>query len=635
MIKRLVIAVAVLIVLVYAGWIFNRLSDKPNFCKSCHFMKPYVENWETSGHNEVECKSCHWAPGFSNYIKGKVRLATEILRYWVGAYNPQVHSKVEDEACIQCHPLSSIEDTIIFMGKVHFSHPAHYGDTLRQIKMPCTGCHYELVQGNHLAVTTEPCFICHFTGRPMGKPVKDCNTCHGPPKGIVLLNGMSFDHQEYVHRNIPCITCHIKVTRGKGDVPRRSCYKCHVERFEAYEDVKRIHSIHISREKFRCTLCHTSLEHSNVEIAQAISPNCRTCHLTGHLTQEKMYMGSGGKGVPVSPDPMFLSNVACFGCHKGEADSSLSEWGTVFARASGKSCVGCHGDGFDRLMSIWNSSVGRKISNLKPLVSLYKNVSQRVGNEVYINIANEAEENLVFVERDRSFGVHNIRYTLSLLNRVSQDLMNLKSQILKKKIKDNDNFKVQQECSNCHPDAYLIQKEVNGKLFPHKPHVKRLRCEACHSTKKHGVTYRKDCNTCHHSGDRKCESCHKIQALVFSGKIGNSQSPDPMFEAEVSCTDCHVEDSYPTKPTKEKCLDCHEEGYQSMMEEWQKETRDKLIKAKEKESSWKSKLEGESGVNLLRDFIKYLKFSALLDSLERDGSVGVHNYSLFDEILSQ
>ena len=77
--KRKVIILSLLAILgVYLFVLFLRTSDDPEYCGSCHFMKPYYENWLSSTHNQVNCITCHYGPGLGNYLKGKVRLLSEI-----------------------------------------------------------------------------------------------------------------------------------------------------------------------------------------------------------------------------------------------------------------------------------------------------------------------------------------------------------------------------------------------------------------------------------------------------------------------------------------------------------------------------------------------------------------------------
>jgi nitrate/TMAO reductase-like tetraheme cytochrome c subunit len=628
--KRKIVVLISLIVLAYLGFLFTRLSDRPEFCASCHFMKPYVENWQASSHNRVNCRDCHWAPGFASYIGGKARLLSEILKYFAGAYNVRVHSKVKDEACLSCHRGGELSKPVKFKGKIPFSHDVHYGDTLRNIKIPCTGCHYELVQGSHLAVTDDPCFICHFVGRPPGRPVNDCYTCHGPPKEEIYVNGILFKHSEYLQTGVSCLTCHIHVTRGKGDIPREACYKCHIERFEAYGEIKRVHSVHVTREKYKCVECHNPLEHSQIEMAKALSPDCRTCHKESHSVQEKLYMGLGGKGVSPKPDPMFTANVFCLGCHSSKEYRFATEV-LPLARATGQSCVDCHGKGYDKLLTMWQKTVGRRLNKIEKEILFLEPIAKKLG----IKGLSDAKENFKLIKEDKSLGAHNINYTVSLLDYAEFSIEKVKNTLLGKNqpVGSTPN-RIDEECKGCHPDAAEYAVKIEGREFLHRPHLEKFKCIKCHSKKRHGKTLKRNCDSCHHRKSDDCESCHTIQSLVYTGKLGGLNTPDIMFEAGVSCSDCHIKDGFPKKPAPEDCFSCHDEGYDKIMEEWKKESMEKIDLFESSLKNYRKRIKDMKGKELRKALSIYLSYSSLLDSLKNDGSEGIHNFELYSELLS-
>jgi TonB family protein len=106
--------------------------------------------------------------------------------------------------------------------------------------------------------------------------------------------------------------------------------------------------------------------------------------------------------------------------------------------------------------------------------------------------------------------------------------------------------------------------------------------------------------------------------------------PDIMFEAGVECKDCHLNNQNEIiKPKKEKCLDCHDKGYDEMMTDWQSSIR--------------------SQITIIRNLIKNLKKYSLsqekqkiitqiqsrIKTIINDGSYGIHNFSLLDEYLTK
>lgn len=635
--KRVIISTFILLLFLYLAWQFNRITERPSFCNSCHFMKPFVANWETSSHNTVRCSACHWGPGFSDLLNGKLRLVSEMLRYSLGAYNPQVRSKVKDEACQACHKESDIPDTTFYLQKIPFMHKTHYGDTLRGIKTTCTTCHYELVQGKHIAVTNEPCIECHFVGTGRGQPVKNCYTCHGPPRDEILIDGMVFNHSEYLKTGVSCSTCHIHVTSGRGDVPRKACRTCHVERFKVFTQTEKIHTIHVTEEKQKCIDCHSVVKHGKIEVNPSITPDCKVCHGPGHSIQEEMYIGIGAKNVATLPDPMFTANVACYGCHLplSEIAQPVLSPEPKLPKASGESCKNCHGKGYDRLLTMWQKSVKQRLVSvdstlrfLKPFQNKTRSVSK---------LFKEISQNLEIVKKDGSLGAHNIRYTLTILDSIEVKL----SRVVKilggtdlKKYKEAQT--VPSPCRNCHPGINYRTVLVKYRNFPHKAHTQKYTCQSCHSKKVHGKTLKTDCEACHHGKpdiEERCKDCHQTQVSLYRGTLMGLNSPDVMADAEVTCADCHINDTYPEKPDPETCINCHEEGYDETLQEWQTQTKTGLELLKLQLDSLYQSLADKKGNDFKKSFQRYEEGLKLLAILRKDGSLGAHNNQLVEDLL--
>ena len=45
--------------------IFVQISSTPQFCGTCHNMKPYYQSWKHSKHNKIACVECHISPGIT------------------------------------------------------------------------------------------------------------------------------------------------------------------------------------------------------------------------------------------------------------------------------------------------------------------------------------------------------------------------------------------------------------------------------------------------------------------------------------------------------------------------------------------------------------------------------------------
>jgi hypothetical protein len=104
---------------------------------------------------------------------------------------------------------------------------------------------------------------------------------------------------------------------------------------------------------------------------------------------------------------------------------------------------------------------------------------------------------------------------------------------------------------------------------------------------------------------------------------------DIMSLAGAECVDCHVnaEDKV-YRPDKNKCLDCHEEGYEELHSDWQNSTRD-LIQA------IKTLLIDKQKLSLSVDQNTEIRTNRrLLQKIELDGSLGIHNYMFIEETLT-
>lgn len=629
--------------LVFAGYLFFlflRTSDNPEYCGSCHFMRPYYENWLSSTHNQVNCAICHYGPGLGNYLKGKVRLLSEITRYYLGAYSYEITSKVDNKSCVKCHEEKNLADKEIFFvsGKVKFSHRRHLSEDKIGFKMQCQNCHSELVQGRHEAVSTKICILCHFPGGELTEshPVSGCGSCHGPPKDDIMIWGIPFNHSEYIKNRIECSTCHLHVVIGRGDVRLERCSSCHINITGIMLESKQMHQIHVSNEKINCFKCHDEIKHGKVEVFEVFSPVCQECHGNKHSIQERIYSGSGGVEMPILPDPMFLAGVSCRGCHEVKLVKTHAETLFELPEFNPASCSNCHGEGYDKLVSQWQKIVRERLSKLElesKVAELLKKAGLIKYSEQNVNI------NLEIAKRDGSFGVHNIKYVNLLLDAIEKEI-----KLRVKKPEPELVYKNNSRCLDCHFGVENLNSEYNSKNFPHGAHLFKLNCVNCHSGGEprqsfHGkiLDFVDDCNSCHHQrlkmasdkNELKCENCHTIQTKFYTGKFLTDQE-DFMSQAGLSCGDCHlVEGNLPTRPSADICGTCHEQSYVDDFVNKQKWLNDLILK-------WNSlmptmienlKLNGSEG-----KIIEFLRVKKDIDNFMEEGSFGAHNIQFIDEI---
>lgn len=236
---------------------------RPRVCSVCHFIIPYYKKWQTSTHNMVPCLKCH-EYGPLNAISGQ-------LRYLAGTYNPRPLTNVPDSNCLQtgCHERRLIESKVSFTQRnITFDHKPHFTEHRRGINLHCRSCHSDIVQGEHVKVSMNVCFLCHFKGAEEGKAYTGCPSCHYAPKKNIRHRGRLFSHLDALKRGYSCSDCHSSVISGTGVVPKEKCFFCHVDRTERYNDVELIHQQHVTKKQIDCFFCHPFIEHGKIKMSR-------------------------------------------------------------------------------------------------------------------------------------------------------------------------------------------------------------------------------------------------------------------------------------------------------------------------------------------------------------------------------
>src|SRR3989338_1237248 len=166
---------------------FIEFSTSSYFCRSCHIMRPYYNDWKTSKHNTVPCVDCHYPPGFREEVKGKFQAATQVVKWVTGTYSTKPYAEIEDASCLRkgCHSTRLLTGKVIFKQGIIFDHTVHLTKMRRGKKLRCTSCHSQIVQGTHIAVTENSCFVCHFKGINEDKNLLEtqarCTLCNEVP----------------------------------------------------------------------------------------------------------------------------------------------------------------------------------------------------------------------------------------------------------------------------------------------------------------------------------------------------------------------------------------------------------------------------------------------------------------------
>ncbi len=627
------IAAAALAVLLFAA---VELTSTSSFCSSCHYMKSFYQSWKTSSHGKIECKVCHYPPGIRNTIRAKLEGLVMVGRYWTKLYlKSKPWAEIQDESCLQkgCHDRRLLEGQVKFKTVV-FDHKAHFADLKRGKQLRCTTCHSQIVQGEHITVTEASCFICHFKKTENSPQVGACANCH--KKETLTAPQSRYNHALVFEKDFKCDKCHSQVVVGDGAVPRENCFKCHFEkdRLDKYGETTVIHDNHITKNKIECTQCHLAIQHKIVKDIEAIA-DCRTCHTGSHQAQKILFTGTGGRGVDhPMPNVMLEKGLSCKGCHMFHEETGGLQVRSQTAVSHEQACESCHGKGFGDILKNWENSTVRKLQTINGIYQAALREIRKadpVRRAAAEKLLQDAAFNIDVVERGKS--VHNIDYAQELLRAAFASIGAALKAVGSASTPDGSSFKPQVKtnaCLACHSGIEEISIPVFGLKFPHKNHVQTLNlaCGACHSNaKKHGelTATKASCAPCHHKDTKKdCAACHATQGLLYKGgRIGTAKvAKDVMAEAETECAACHVSKSgQVVRPDAASCLQCHEKGFEKTFEEWRSTTRALLAEVRTALAGIKpASLAGEPKT-------QQAEIENLLDTLEQDGSSGVHNHA--------
>ena len=639
--KILLMALGVFLAVLVAS---IELTSTSKFCSACHYMKPFFQSWQTSSHNKVECKVCHYPPGIRNTLRAKMEGLVMVGRYWTKLYlKSKPWAEIQDESCLQkgCHDRRLLEGQVPFK-TVAFDHKTHFSDLKRGKQLRCTSCHAQIVQGEHIAVTESSCFICHFKKTESFPQVSRCSNCH---KEETLVSEKSrYNHAAVFERGFACGKCHGQVVLGDGAVPRENCFKCHFEqeRLDKYGDTDLIHKMHIAANNIECDQCHLAIQHKIIKDVEAIA-DCQACHTGKHQAQKILYTGEGGKGVShPMPNIMLEKGLSCKGCHMFHEESGgrLIKSSTSVSRE--QACESCHGRGFAVILKNWESSTQAK---LQAISAIYRKAAEeiqagrseaRAGAQ---RILDEAAFNIDVVDKGKS--VHNIAYSQELL-RVSLDRIEEALKMAGSSYKpDRMSISAPKQgasCLSCHAGIEEINRPVFGLTFPHKNHVavQNLSCSTCHSNvKKHGelVATKTSCAPCHHQNQKKdCGDCHTLQKTMYQGGPfeGLAIPADVMAGAETDCAACHLTEAKKVvRPGPAACVACHDKTFEKTFAAWQSSVTSQLEEIR-------AALAGLNQAALTEDqktlAASYEKLAA---SFKQDGSLGVHNHAFIGGYLAK
>ena len=490
-----VLVLALVVMCGMAG--FAEYSMQPEFCQSCHIMEPYYQAWHSSKHKDVPCVDCHFEPGLNNTIYGKFQASSQAVKYVTNTYGSKPHAEIRDVSCTRsvgtngqpCHDRRLLEGKVEWQapserttmvpatmpdgsykktsdGKIelvevqrsvtiHFDHTPHLTMERRGKQLRCVSCHSQIVQGKHIVVTTDTCFLCHFKGLKHGRDdqtIGTCKGCHDAPKKTIVLATGAFTHSTYTDRGVKCENCHADTVCGDGAVPRQVCWNCHNQptQINKYGETTLLHKEHVTNHKVECSGCHVQIEHSLVAGDRedhmagtrfaTDSGTCGMCHEQTHAGPKEMFRGIGARGVPDMPSPMARARVNCIACHMTKEKSPLNAevTGQTFVATQDR-CDYCHGDKYKGMLDDWRKLVSTKLTTAEATLLDVKKLQAtpegaKVSGEAGLKVSrliDDAEYNVRFVKL--AHGVHNPNYATAMLS-AAVDNCNKATKILKGEI---------------------------------------------------------------------------------------------------------------------------------------------------------------------------------------------------------
>jgi nitrate/TMAO reductase-like tetraheme cytochrome c subunit len=434
------------------------VTSHSNFCKSCHIMVPYYESWANGSHKDVQCVKCHIEPGVDNFIHAKLNGLGQVVDDVLNRTSFKPSARVGELSCTRagCHTVETISSRKIDNGTFKFDHAKHLDAEVLGIKMACGTCHAHIKGADHFEVNTDACITCHLSTRYANgdptpsmmrgqsapilmavrgqsppnphtpapapdavggekSPPASCTTCHNAPAEAFERDGLTIDHAQFLSYGASCESCHKEVTARPEPIDDAKCLSCHSFGVERSLPTAEMHRVHAEgHHKVECFSCHGVTRHGTP--AQIISMgeiDCRACHKDQHAVQQQTYLTTGlHPHDPTTPlSPMFLSHVSCTGCHISQEQLFIKpDAPATVAKASAKSCDNCHAAGLgERLIPLWQNDTRTLYNEVLALLEQSAPAARRPA------LLEEARALLALVKADNSWGVHNPRYTLQLL----------------------------------------------------------------------------------------------------------------------------------------------------------------------------------------------------------------------------
>jgi hypothetical protein len=493
-------------------------------------MEPYYNAWKTSNHSFVSCTECHYPPGSPKLILWhKFQALSQVAKYVTRTYSTKPYAEIEDASCLRsgCHSNRLLQGRVISDRGILFDHQPHLEDARYGRQLQCVSCHSQMVVGNHMEVTWDTCYLCHFKGHEGERgfePMGGCQGCHLLPEKEIRIQNITVTHKDLVSYGtlsgtVDCLSCHRDAKEGEGEVSKDRCFSCHnqAEKLDRFVEKQFIHDFHVTEKHAACFHCHNQINHGLTirKEAEMLITECSKCHSRTHDIEGSLYSGTGAKGVSEMPSPMFLARVDCVGCHLEEEHSENMVSHATTYRGSKVGCRNCHGKEYLAMVMDGQKMVDETLEEL--IVELASVENAMASNPLESGLASkirdrleEASHNLRFVNSSNS--AHNIYYAAGALQ-YSNKVISAAAKRLGVEVKRDSELPILSGayCATlCHDrigvDSPPKAVSFNGLDLEHNLHTEEgLACVACHDFGAHKESGLK--------GEKACRKCHSEEQL--------------------------------------------------------------------------------------------------------------------------
>ena len=401
-------------------------------------------------------------------------------------------------ACATCH--THRPDSAAMVTDTTACALCHYGDIASPRQPNCSSCH---PSPRHTRRTSQGVPIAHAQLDDAGIP---CTRCH-----YQLVDGTL----EPASRR--CAECHRDTTLTRPLLavldslrPRRLVAARDTATARATADAARrtatADSLHARHPGYGCLACHAPVRHRIIAMSTSVDLNCGDCHAsrhrkpipedtiptarcadcheTVHAEEQRLILGLL-PDEPIRPSPMFMGGVTCRSCHVVPGQPGVRPGQSL--TASDAACTGCHGNQWGGYLARWRRGYQRR----DQWVSLYVGAALRASGDSVRHPgarakARRARTLLAFL---REAGpLHN----LPASDRIMRDALRMAVQAyaaagMAAPAAPELGPPVQAgTCISCHygiEEAAAERDTVTGRRFTHGDHLFRayLPCDACHA----------------------------------------------------------------------------------------------------------------------------------------------------------